>query len=113
MSCYYKNKNTNDQIVIKISSDTVKPNFIIDYREYLTSNIVNNGITENTVLFLINTENWMLVQVLDIEVIYEMQNNKFVVKDINYILKFDLSNIYGFDEYKFEIIENSITDTNP
>ena len=60
-----------------------------------------------------NTENRMLVQVLDIEVIYEMQNNKFVVKDINYILKFDLSNIYGFDEYKFEIIENSITDTNP
>jgi len=108
-----KNKNTNDQIVIKISSDTVKPNFIIDYREYLTSNIVNNGITENTVLFLINTENWMLVQVLDIEVIYEMQNNKFVVKDIKYTFTFDFSKIYGLDEYKFEIIENSITDTNP
>ena len=107
-----KNKNSNDQIVIKISSDTVKPNFKIDYHESLVYNIVNNGITEELALCVINTENWMFVTILDFEVIYEMQNNEFVVKDINTLIS-DLSVAYGFDEYKFEILENSIKDANP
>ena len=107
-----KNKNNNDQIVIKISSDTVKPNFKIDYHESLVYNIVNNGITEELALCVINTENWMFVTILDFEVIYEMQNNEFVVKDINTLIS-DLSVAYGFDEYKFEILENSIKDANP
>ena len=107
-----KNKNNNEQIVIKISSDTVKPNFKIDYHESLVYNIVNNGITEELALCVINTENWMFVTMLNFEVIYEMQNNEFVVKDINTLIS-DLSVVYGFDEYKFEILENSITDANP
>ena len=55
----------------------------------------------------------MFVTMLNFEVIYEMQNNEFVVKDINTLIS-DLSVVYGFDEYKFEILENSIKDTkNP
>jgi hypothetical protein len=108
-----KNINTGDQIVIKISSDTVKPDLKIDYGEYFTSNIVNNGINEIINFCLRNTENSRTVAILDIEVIYEMQNNEFVVKDIKSTLVNDLSVVYGFDGYKFEILENSIIDTTP
>ncbi|MDD2262361.1 MAG: hypothetical protein PHY13_03765 [Clostridia bacterium] len=108
-----KDKKNNDQIVIKISSDVAKPNFEFVYHESIVSNIVNNGINEIISLCVINTENWRFVTILDIEVIYEMQNNEFVVKDIKNTLISDLSVVYGFDEYKFEIIENSIIDTNP
>lgn len=108
-----KDKKDNNQIVIKISSDMAKPDFEFGYHESIVSNIVDNGINEIINLCLRNTNNNRFLSILDIEVIYEMQNNEFVVKDINCILKLDLSNIYGFDEYKFEIIENSITDTNP
>ncbi|MFA7673978.1 MAG: hypothetical protein WCY62_09040, partial [Clostridia bacterium] len=111
-----KNINTNDQIVIKISSDTVKPDFKIDYGEYFTSNIVNNGINEIINLCLRNTENGRFVAILDIEVIYEMQNDEFVTKGIQCTSRDELYMTpmpYLGDEYKFEILENSIQDANP
>jgi hypothetical protein len=106
-----KDKNNDDQIVIKISSDIVKPNFEFVYAEFLVSDVVNNIITEKTSLHLINKENSSRSAIiLEFEVTYEMQNNEFVVKDIKYTLISDFSKVYGLDEYKFEILENSIHD---
>lgn len=106
-----KDKNNDDKLVIKISSDTVKPNFKFVYPDFLNSDIVNNSIIEIPNLCLTNAEKpARFVTLLDFEVIYEMQNNEFVIKDINHTFNLDFTFIYDSDKYKFEIIENSIKD---
>lgn len=113
--CYatIKDKN-NNKVVIKVSSDTVKPNFLLNYNEeFLVADVVlvNKTIRETVSLTLYNRENTFgSIPVLKFEVIYEMQKDEFVVKDIRYTFNLDFSTVYGFENYKFEILENNIED---
>ncbi|HPY98190.1 MAG TPA: hypothetical protein PLZ06_04005 [Clostridia bacterium] len=112
-----KDKNNNGQIVIKISSDKVKPDFNIFYGEWLTCDIVNNGITEEPWLCLSEkepTEKGMSLTILSVKVIYEMKNGEFTVKDIEYTVSDGYLNFpYFSDKYKFEIVENTIRYSKP
>lgn len=109
-------KYNNNENRIKISSNTIEPKFFFTYSEYTQSKVISNQLIAICDLALaedIHPKDRSYFPIATFEIIYEMQNDEFIVKDVSYSFNYDsfkYEMLKYAENYKFELIDNIVND---